>query len=233
MTNKFQISKSKKINFNADDFGRDKPTNQKILDFFKSGQIDSASLMINMPAAAEAVKLARKNPKLRVGLHLNLTKGKPVSKFEEVKSLLGRDSRFLGWFALGKKLTLGQIKIEELKKEIRAQIKKFLSFGLKINHLDSHHHIHIHSTVFKILLPILKEYKVKNVRLGKKVISPRTIKGKLITAMYQNLNKSVEKAGLSVLNQVIDPDWFKAVPEEIIKKLPEGKYEIILHPRQS
>ncbi len=58
---------------NADDFGASFGINRAILELYELGVLTSASLMITMPAAADAVKLARRRPGLGVGLHVTLT----------------------------------------------------------------------------------------------------------------------------------------------------------------
>src|SRR5258705_8296929 len=57
---------------NADDFGRSAGINLGVIHAHQYGIVTSASLMVRWPAAEEAVMLARRNPKLSVGLHLDL-----------------------------------------------------------------------------------------------------------------------------------------------------------------
>ena len=66
---------------NADDFGLNEHTNAVILHAFHSGLISSATAMATMPAFKAACALAQQ-PALRgrVGLHFNLTYGKPLSE---------------------------------------------------------------------------------------------------------------------------------------------------------
>ncbi|MBL8150069.1 MAG: ChbG/HpnK family deacetylase, partial [Blastocatellia bacterium] len=54
---------------------------------------------------------------------------------------------------------------EELQKEIFAQFDKFFSSGLKISHIDGHLHMHMHPTVFSILIEAATKYGVKHIRL--------------------------------------------------------------------
>src|SRR5579864_4718762 len=57
---------------NADDFGLSRGVNRGIIEAAEHGVLTSASLMVRQPAAAEAACYARTNPKLSVGLHLDL-----------------------------------------------------------------------------------------------------------------------------------------------------------------
>ena len=54
---------------NADDFGLAAGVNEGIIEAHANGILTSTSLMVDRPAAADAVRLAREHPALSVGLH--------------------------------------------------------------------------------------------------------------------------------------------------------------------
>jgi len=62
----------KKLVVNADDFGRSTPINQGIIQAHQKGIVTSASLMTDREGFDEAVQLAKANPRLGIGLHLDL-----------------------------------------------------------------------------------------------------------------------------------------------------------------
>ena len=66
----------KQLILTADDFGRSAAVNAEIERWHRAGALTQASLMVNEPGAEEAVAIARKNPALRVGLHLTLCDGR-------------------------------------------------------------------------------------------------------------------------------------------------------------
>src|SRR5437899_5483213 len=57
---------------NADDFGLSPGVNRGIIKAHEQGIVTSASLMVLMPAAAQAAAYAREHPSLSVGLHFDL-----------------------------------------------------------------------------------------------------------------------------------------------------------------
>ena len=75
----------KRLVINADDFGLCDGVNRAVAQAHTDGVLTSTTLMANMPAAEEAVKIAKEMPSLGVGIHLNLTEGPPVSKDQSVK----------------------------------------------------------------------------------------------------------------------------------------------------
>jgi len=128
---------------NADDFGLSAHTNAVILHAFQAGLISSATAMANMPAFAAACTLAQL-PALRgrVGLHFNLTFGRPLSE------AITKEPRFCtpgGEFDLRIKqrtLRLSRREREAVEQELLAQWQHCLCLGLRPSHLDSHQHVH-------------------------------------------------------------------------------------------
>lgn len=128
---------------NADDFGLSAHTNAVILHAFQAGLISSATAMANMPAFTAACGLAQQPAlKGRVGLHFNLTYGRPLSR-----AILS-EPRFCapnGEFDLRLKqrtLRLSRRERAAVDEELRAQWKHCLDNGLMPSHLDSHQHVH-------------------------------------------------------------------------------------------
>jgi predicted glycoside hydrolase/deacetylase ChbG (UPF0249 family) len=54
---------------------------------------------------------------------------------------------------------------EQAEVEIKAQIEKALSLGLKITHLDSHRHVHMIPFLFDVFEKVQKEYNIPRLRV--------------------------------------------------------------------
>ena len=132
---------------NADDFGMTEGINRGIIDCHREGIVTSTTLMVNGAAAAAAAALAAENPRLGVGLHLNITSGPPQLPPRRVCSLLGRDGLFPGKGNMVARLSTGAVDRGELEAEIGAQIAACRSLGVEPTHVDSHHHLHAHPVV--------------------------------------------------------------------------------------
>lgn len=133
---------------NADDFGLAPAVNEGIIEAFAAGSVTSTTLMVNMPAASEAAALARAHPRLGVGLHFNLTLGRPIEDPSLVPSLVGVEGHFHSRGKLAARLLLGVIKASDIRRELAAQHRAFLALGLQPTHLDSHQHVHGFPAVF-------------------------------------------------------------------------------------
>src|SRR5476651_2669702 len=79
---------------NADDFGLSKSVNEAVVRAHRDGILTTASLMVNEPGFDEAVKLAKENPSLGVGLHLTLLCGKSALPPEKIPSLVNSRGEF-------------------------------------------------------------------------------------------------------------------------------------------
>lgn len=132
-----------KVIVNADDFGLSEPVNAVILRAFQAGLISSATAMANMPAFRTACVLARQ-PALRgrVGLHFNLSHGKPLSEAILRQPLFcNAEGEFE--FRLSRNcLRLSPAARQAVEQELAAQWQHCLRLGLLPSHLDSHQHVH-------------------------------------------------------------------------------------------
>jgi predicted glycoside hydrolase/deacetylase ChbG (UPF0249 family) len=172
----------KKI-FNADDFGISQGVNAAIIKAHKEGILSSASLMVNQKYAAEAVDLAADMPDLELGLHINLTNEYPASKKEKIPLLVNENGKFKHGFVNLLLLSIFRRKefSKQIETEIRAQVQKYYAFGLKLNHIDGHRHVHLIPAVFKIVKKIAAENDVKRIR---------TMNENLFNTIKQNKDKS-------------------------------------------
>jgi predicted glycoside hydrolase/deacetylase ChbG (UPF0249 family) len=123
--------------------------------------------MANMPAAHEAVEITKKLPSLGVGVHLNLTEGKPLSQPADVRALLGADGELdcsttkLAFFSLAGPKTRGAIRTE-----LAAQIQWVIESGVKPTHLDSHKHFHTFPVVFSIVCQLARRFQIPAIRFA-------------------------------------------------------------------
>ena len=139
---------------NADDFGLAGSVSTGIIDVYQAGQLSSTTLMVNMPGTEEAVDLAERHPGLGVGLHFNLTEGRPLT---DARSLVDSDGAFLLRGELIRRSIRGRVEPSEIARELTAQLDRFVSLGLTPTHLDSHQHVHMVPTVFRAMAPVLRE----------------------------------------------------------------------------
>ena len=157
---------ARRLIVNADDFGRSASINAAVVRAHRDGILTTASLMVNEEACAEAVALARENPRLGVGLHLTLLCGHSALAPEKIPGLVNarrefRDSPVSVGFRY-----FAQPKLRaQLRAEIDAQFKKFRATGLPLDHVNGHLHLHLHPTVFGLLKEGARAWGITHLRL--------------------------------------------------------------------
>ncbi|HMI58179.1 MAG TPA: ChbG/HpnK family deacetylase, partial [Gemmatimonadaceae bacterium] len=113
---------------NADDFGFAPGVTRGIIEAHAAGSVTSTSIMANGIDWENAVRLARANRKLDVGIHLNLVQGRPLLRVPSLTDPVTSEFYPLG--ALARRAMLGRIDADELEAETRAQIERVRGAGI-------------------------------------------------------------------------------------------------------
>ena len=165
---------------NADDFGRSPGINAAVLRAHREGILTSASLMVNEPFADEAVRIARENPKLGVGLHIVLVGGRTVANAEHStpNSELRRGASFdvrRSAFSVqrfpnspvlaGLRLFFDRSLEPCIERELASQFERFCATGLPLDHVNGHLNFHLHPTVLRVLLRHAERWRIRHLRL--------------------------------------------------------------------
>src|SRR5476651_388334 len=171
---------------NADDFGLSKSVNEAVVRAHRDGILTTASLMVNEPGFDEAVKLAKENPTLGVGLHLTLLFGHSALPPGKIPGLVSSSGEFLGnSVQAGMKYFFKCSLREQLRAEIHAQFEKFHSTGLPLDHVNGHLHFHLHPAIFQILMRDSEKLGITHLRFTRDCFSRsrRMTRGKFFTPL--------------------------------------------------
>ncbi len=152
--------------FNGDDFGRSTSINAAITQAHEQGVLTSASLMVTGEAFHDAVQRARAHPTLAVGLHLAVMGARGAAPRAEVPHLLDGQGRLPDdVFLAGVRYFFSPVLRRELQREMTAQLDRFVDTGLPLAHVDGHYLLHLHPTVFSLLVPLAEQYGAPGIRL--------------------------------------------------------------------
>jgi chitin disaccharide deacetylase len=226
----------------ADDFGLDPAVNAAVEKAHRHGILSTASLMVGAPAAADAVARARRLPQLRVGLHLVLVDGCPVSPVASVRKLLGPRDKFernLG--RAGVRFFFLPETRRQLGQEIRAQFEAFRATGLELDHVNAHKHMHLHPTVAGRILEIGRDYRMRAMRVPAEpvgVLRRAFPQEHVATPWYRPwaelLRHRVGRTGLVKNDHVFGLAWCGNMVEQrllrLLPYLPDGVSEAYFHP---
>jgi predicted glycoside hydrolase/deacetylase ChbG (UPF0249 family) len=211
----------KQLIVNADDFGFTRDVNAGIVECHRNGILTATTLMANGDAFEDAVRLAKENPSLDIGVHLVLVggPGQPAS----VPALMAQ---------LGK---------HDLVAEMRRQVQTILAAGLSLSHLDTHKHTHLAPPVFRAVVQVSQEFKIPWIRKPADFTMPaqsspvlKKIVNKAVRFVANRFDRKLLRGGRRFTDHFIG---FEATgrlrtPElvSILRHLPEGLTELMCHP---
>jgi hopanoid biosynthesis associated protein HpnK len=237
---------SRRLIVNADDFGLSSSVNAAVIRAHREGILTSASLMVNEPGFEEAVTLARENPRLGVGLHLTFLFGHSALPSEKIPGLVN-DNREFGNSPAGAgfRYFFQRGLREQLRAEIHAQFDKFRATWLPLDHVNGHLHLHLHPTIFSILMKDVDKLGIDRVRLtvdpfwfNSRLASGHWIYRAFHAAVHHILSRrarpALERCGIRhtrvvfglLQNARVDEDYVT----RLLARLPPGDSELYSHP---
>lgn len=199
--------------------------------------------MVGAPAAADAVARARTLPNLRIGLHVVLTDGEPVSARGDIPGLIDGNGAFRNDLALyGAQLTFDPAVKRQMATEIAAQFEAYRATGLPLDHVDAHRHFQLHPAIAASIISIGRRYGMRALRVPIEPwrtiaeIDPGTQRrlGRIVAPWAGWLRRRVRRAGLTTADAVFGLAWSGAMTKDrvaaLLRRLPAGVVEIYLHP---
>lgn len=110
--------------------------------------------------------MAKANPGLGVGCHLNFVEGLPAAHPEEIPTLLGADGKTFrpSMLDFAQALLRGSIRAEEIAIETQAQIQKLQRSGIDVTHVDTHKHTHVFPLIARTVVYIAERCGVAAIR---------------------------------------------------------------------
>jgi hopanoid biosynthesis associated protein HpnK len=199
---------ARRLIINADDFGSSPQVNRAVERAHTKGVLTSATLMTNMSGFEGAVAIAKRLPRLGVGVHLNLFKSGPVSDDSQLKCLVDSRGRFrysprtLAFLA-----TFCHPVRKAIKIEMSAQIQRFFDSGLHPTHLDSHKHIHWFSAIYPMVCSLAKIFDIPAVRNCQEPAAHSNVPWPLSTPEGKQEAKQLRR--MAVLNRLYDSELLR------------------------
>jgi predicted glycoside hydrolase/deacetylase ChbG (UPF0249 family) len=218
-----------KFFLNADDFGMSDFVNAEIVRLYKIGVIQRATILVTSPFVNEAISLAKQH-NIKVGLHFNFGEFPLLSQsLDDVKTSFWQKS-FL------KRMALAFRYRREITGEVVSQIEFLRSAGLNIEHLDSHHHVHLRP---ELILHVINACRVCNIS---SIRGFRNLTTKKIDGAFACIAKKVTKNFLNaILRSVFNikvttyfgsiSDYVASVDAGIdFNKQKNSSFELMVHP---
>jgi len=168
-----------KVILNADDFGLSAETVGATIGCFARGALTSATIMAKMPATGDAIAFARSRPEFSFGVHLTFVgEGAETSlcAAEEIPDLVDAGGRFRPTNAVRRDALLGRVPVDQIARELEAQITVVRDQGVPVSHVDSHRHLHKFGPFREALRQVLPRLGIELVRNVQDVYVRRPIR---------------------------------------------------------
>lgn len=146
-----------KLIINADDYGCSVPVSLGILEGMRYGVITSTSALVPARDFLYCAEYALEHGITHMGCHAMLTMLTPTLPASEIPSLVNEDGRMYG----RKEFMEREIDVREAEAELENQIRIFLSTGLRLDHIDTHHGLMRKNEEFaEMILRLAGKYEV-------------------------------------------------------------------------
>ena len=240
-------SRSKRLIVNADDFGMSRGITDGILRAHQDGIVTSTSIMVNMPGSEYAIQRMPEFPSLGVGVHLNLSEGRPLLPPHKVSTLITKDGVFHPLLEMIHRMWHWQLSEREIEAEFRAQIQWLKERGLTPTHADSHQHMYTYPPT---AIAFRRALQAEGVRKIRGTVTRAGQRGGSIRQTYGGtlLRQVAVRGYMEFLQNVvfhgfIYPDSCLAIPRTyrdrgalsegvrfVLNHQPSGTYQLGCHP---
>lgn len=155
----------RKAIINGDDFGYSQGVNKGIIKAYQEGILTSTTVLANCITESTSIVEGSSQiskPKLGIGVHLNLTYGKPCRPNLWEDAMFARPYKGLDtekeWQGSAWNTYFSTYNVEKVLEEFREQIRRTqTSFGA-IDHLDSHHGVASYEPALTAYMELAKEF---------------------------------------------------------------------------
>lgn len=158
--------RTKKLIVTADDYGMCETVNQAIEECIENGIVLSTNVMVNLEYAWDAKLLRDKYPNISLGLHWNLTVGKPIT---DEPSLTQENGEFFNRDELMNRIKKGLITKEVVIKELIAQYQRFIDICGKPDYWNTHENLHVNFLLFDLFFNTAINLEIEKMRNHQRV----------------------------------------------------------------
>lgn len=161
---------NKQLIITGDDYGLCPAVNDAIEECLAAGAMRATCVMANMPSSAGAASLREKFPQSSLGVHWNLTQGRPVLDPARVPSLVDGDGQFGG--SLRRRWLTRRLDVGEVRAELGAQYERFGALAGAADFWNTHQDVHVFPGLFQLFVEIGNALKIPAMRSHERFTLP-------------------------------------------------------------
>ena len=233
-----------KLIVTADDYGMCDVVDKAIDAGIENGIITTTNVMLNMETLHNAKDLRERYPHISVGVHWNVTTGKPISDPKEIPTLVDKNGVFWSIGNFKKRYSKGLISPTDLEKELEAQYELFEKTCGKADYWNTHENSSLHTKAFKVFEKVAKRHDIKATRTFQRVyfdkfgLSFKTeVREFLVKNFFQLWFTKIRKTFVMPTARVVSFDKISKTEGDILlnalKKDGRDYIEVVFHPATS
>jgi len=230
------VSAARRLIVNADDFGLSEGVTEGILQAMRDGIVTSTSVLATAPGLETAVRRLASTGCRSIGIHLNLTSGRPLGPVSP--RLLAADGSFRGPATVWSLGMLGRLERADVEAELRRQLEAVEALGVELSHIDGHHHVHVLPQVAPVVAALARAHRIPAVRWPRarplRGSPPARLKWRLISHYAAAARSDFAAAGLATADRFLV--WYargRHTRDDLlaaVARLPAGLTELAVHP---
>lgn len=196
----------------ADDYGMCDIVNTAIDECIKAGIVKSTNVIVNMDALKQGADLKKQYKGVSVGLHWNVTAGKPVSDLQKVPTLINSDGKFYNVAEFKRRYHKKLICETELIYELTKQYEIFKRItGSEPDYWNTHQNSALDFSTFDVFNGLALKLGILKTRSFRRVY----VKDKKIHGIRKHM--------LEVMKNLVFRIWFGYIIPRTGTKLPDGR----------
>jgi predicted glycoside hydrolase/deacetylase ChbG (UPF0249 family) len=212
----------------GDDLGQSAEVSAAVLEALERGWITHASLLANLPHAADACAAARaRGVADRVGLHVNFSEGAPLTEALRTDPMFCAGGEFLPVERFTRYRSLDAERRRRVADEVRAQHQRMLSHGIRPSHVDSHNDVHTAPSIAPVVLAVARELGIARLRPARNCGTRQGVLRRVQHRAYNAWLRRAHLCSIRFLGTVDDMEWLARAG----RLTPDIHVEVVTHPR--
>ncbi len=231
-----------KLIVTADDYGMCDVVDKAIDAGIENGIITTTNVMVNMETLHNAKDLWDRYPHISIGLHWNVTTGRPISDPQNIPTLVDEKGMFWSIGKFKKRYSKGLINPNDLECELEAQYDKYIQIcGGGLSYWNTHENSSLHTKAYRVFEKVAKKHGIKATRTFQRVyfdkygLSLKTeVREFLVKNFFQLWFEKIRKTFIMPSARVVSFDKVSKTEGDILlnalKKDGRDFIEVVFHP---
>ena len=233
-----------KLIITADDYGMCDIVDKAIDAGIENGFITTTNVMLNMETLHNAASLRERFPHISVGVHWNVTTGKPLCNPQEIPTLVDKDGNFWSIGEFKRRYSKKLIDSKDLEKELEAQYEMFEKTCGKADYWNTHENSSLHTKSFYVFAKVAQKHGIQATRTFQRVYFDkkrlgfkRALREFFVKRFFQIWFTKIRKMFTMPAARVVSFDKISKTESDVLLNalLKDGRdyIEVVFHPATS